>query len=177
MMMMIIAPSIPATYQGKTVPMNEGLRTVGSRQCADSGTILWKPPSCLIQGITFITSHPHSVLIFLDWMQRRILWVLIHLVALFVRWGGTTASQDLLSLKPGDIAETIGLRRFLLRSIATFVPPSLSSQSTSKEACSEHRYVFISEFPFGRSGNHLVEFTHGENSNLIIFWMWYDLTN
>ncbi len=38
---------------------------------------------------------------------------------------------------------------------------SSSSSSADKKRCSNDRFVSITEYPFGNSGNNLIEFTHG----------------
>lgn len=55
---------------------------------------------------------------------------------------------------PDEISRVLNSRGELLRGIAL-------SGAAKKEPCSPQNFTFISEFAYGRSGNNLIEFTHG----------------
>lgn len=101
-------------------------------------------------------------------MLEQNLWKQLLAVTLLFGWSWTSLSEGQAAPEVVNVTKTIEFRQNLLRSIANFVPISISPQFStsssrpdSKLSCSELRYVFISEFPFGRSGNNLIEFTHG----------------
>ena len=116
----------------------------------------------------------HSLRGFVNYllMLEQNLWKQLLAVTLLFGWSWTSLSEGQAAPEVVNVTKTIEFRQNLLRSIANFVPISISPQFStsssrpdSKLSCSELRYVFISEFPFGRSGNNLIEFTHGKANN------------
>lgn len=53
-----------------------------------------------------------------------------------------------------DVLQTLRARSQMLRRVA-------QQGSAPRGSCNETHFVFISEYPYGRSGNNLIEFTHG----------------
>lgn len=110
------------------------------------------------QNLT-LPEYPHPKHLFLD--MRTIVFILFSVLASLVsaQVHKPFLEEHKKGLHDKSLASTKQVLKTRLEQLKTFA--SVSKHSSESSACSTTKFVVVTEYAFGRSGNNLIEFTHG----------------